>query len=194
MAIAELVHQYGYVAVIIGSLLEGETVLLLAGIAANRDYLSFWAVVLLAFCGGTVGDQVLFQLGRRYGANLLRRFPGIAQRAKPIRRMIERHQVKLIVGVRFMYGLRLVGPFAIGMSDVPLGRFAPLNALGAALWAPLVVGTGYVFGESVSWLVQDLGMYEAIALGVFLALGGAAVYFVRRRQRRARRYGLRTGP
>jgi membrane protein DedA with SNARE-associated domain len=181
--LTELVDQYGYGAVFVGSLLEGETILLLAGIAANRDYLSFWAIVLLACCGGTIGDQVLFQLGRRYGTNLLGRFPGLARRAEPIHRLIERHQIKLIVGVRFMYGLRLVGPFAIGMTDVPLARFAMLNLLGAALWAPLVVGAGYVFGQSISWLVQDLGLYEAIALCALLAFVATA-YFLHRRRRR----------
>ena len=182
MPLAELVDHYGYAAVLVGSLLEGETILLLAGIAANGGYLSFWVIVLLAFCGGTIGDQVLFQLGRRYGMNLLAKFPAMARRAEPIHRLIEHHQTKLIVGVRFMYGLRLVGPFAIGMSAVAVGRFAMLNMLGAALWAPLVVGAGYIFGQSIGWLVKDLGFYEVAALCLAIATVAAA-YFVHRRRR-----------
>lgn len=41
MPLAELVDQYGYAAVFVGSLLEGETILLLAGIAANAGYYRF---------------------------------------------------------------------------------------------------------------------------------------------------------
>ena len=82
-----------------------------------------------------------------------------------------------------MYGLRLIGPFAIGMSDVPATRFALLNMLGAATWAPLVVGVGYLFGYTLNWLIADLGRYEAVVLVAVAALAITA-YFVRRRWRR----------
>jgi len=182
MVIAHLVDQYGYAAVLVGSLLEGETVLLLAGAAVHQGLMSFPAVVALAFCGGTLGDQMLFLLGRRHGQTLLQRFPGLAQRAVPVERLILRHQSALIVGVRFMYGLRLIGPFAIGMSVVDAGRFALLNMLGAAIWAPLIVGLGYVFGRTVQWLIDGLGQFEAIALGAIVALAVVA-YLVQRRRR-----------
>jgi membrane protein DedA with SNARE-associated domain len=183
MDLAALVDQYGYLAVFVGSLLEGETILLLAGIAAHGGYLSFLVVVVVAFCGGTIGDQVLFQLGRRHGTALLVRWPALARRAGLVARLIERHQTALIIGVRFMYGLRLIGPFAIGMSEVTGTRFALLNMLGAAVWAPLVVGAGYLFGHTLSWLIADLGRYEAIALVAVVALAITA-YFVRRHRRR----------
>ena len=172
LPIADLVTHYGYAAVLVGSLLEGETVLLLAGLAASNGHLSFTIVVLLAFCGGTIGDQVLFLLGRRYGSAMLARSPSLATRAEPVKRLIERHQAGLIVGVRFMYGLRLIGPFVIGMSEVRMRKFAVLNMLGAALWAPLIVGIGFVFGQTLSWLIADLGMYEAVALVVVIGAAG----------------------
>ncbi len=177
----ELVDQYGYLAVALGSLLEGETVLLLAGVAIDRGYLSFLPVVLLAFVGGTVGDQVLFMLGRRYGTTLLGRSPKWTLRARPVHALIERHQDALIVGVRFMYGLRLIGPFVIGMGKVSARRFAVLNMLGAAIWAPLVVGVGVFFGQAIGWLIDDLGHYEALALLALVAVC-VAVFMVRQRR------------
>ena len=175
MSLAQLVTQYGYAAVLVGSLLEGETVLLLAGLAAHQGYLSFPLVVALAFCGGTLGDQILFHLGRRHGIALLRRSPTLAARAEPVARLIRRHQVSLIIGVRFMYGLRLIGPLAIGMSDVSATRFALLNMLGAALWAPLVTGVGYLFGQTLRWLITDLEHYEVMALLLIAAVVAAAL-------------------
>jgi membrane protein DedA with SNARE-associated domain len=170
MTLAHLVTEYGYTAVFIGSVLEGETILLLAGMAAHRDYMSYPVIVLLAFIGGTLGDQTLFHIGRRHGAAVLRRYPSLAARAEPVARQIRRHQNWLIVGVRFMYGLRLVGPFAIGMSEVSSLRFALLNVLGAAIWAPLVPGVGYLFGHTLSWLITDLGRYEALGLLLVVAV------------------------
>lgn len=181
MDYAELLAQHGYLAVFLGSLLEGETILLLAGAAAQQGYLSAALVTLLAFVGGTLGDQVLFQVGRRYGTRVIARYPRVAERARPVHRLIERHQNALIVGVRFLYGMRLVGPFAIGMSNVSGLRFALLNLLGAAIWAPLVVGAGALFGGTLAWLVDDLGRVEAIALIAVVALAVGVVLQRRRR-------------
>ncbi|MEJ8823189.1 DedA family protein [Variovorax humicola] len=175
MSLAHLVTEYGYGAVLVGSLLEGETVLLLAGMASHHGYLSFPLVVAIAFCGGTLGDQLLFHMGRRHGAAMLRQFPTLAVRSEPVARLIRRHQNWLIFGVRFMYGLRLVGPVAIGMSEVSAMRFAVLNLIGAAVWALLVTGVGYLFGQTLSWLIADLGRYEALALLAAAAVAGVVL-------------------
>jgi membrane protein DedA with SNARE-associated domain len=174
MPLADLVAQYGYAAVFVGSILEGETILLLAGAAAQKGYLSFAGVAALAFCGGTLGDQILFAIGRRHGVALLRRYPRLAARAEPVQQAIRRHQDLLIIGVRFMYGVRLIGPFVIGMSEVSARRFLPLNLLGAAVWAPLVVGVGYAFGHTLDWLLTGIARFEAVGL-VVLALVAAGI-------------------
>ncbi|MDM0111549.1 DedA family protein [Variovorax sp. J22R133] len=170
MMVAHLVDQYGYAAVFVGSLLEGETVLLLGGVAAHHGYLSFAVVVLLAFCGGTLGDQILFQMGRHFGTRLLKRSPSLAARSRTVLGVIQRYEAPFIVGVRFMYGLRLIGPFAIGMSKVSSVRFALLNMLGAAIWAPLIVTLGYLFGHALRWLFSDLDRYEGLAMLLVIGL------------------------
>ena len=177
VTLADLIAQYGYGAVFIGSLLEGETILLLAGAAARKGYLSYAAIVAIAFVGGSLGDQILFAVGRRHGEQLLRRYPYLAARAAPVQGLIRRHQNWLIVGVRFMYGVRLIGPLVIGMSNVPARRFVPLNLLGAAIWAPLVVGAGYLFAHALDWLFAGVARFETIALGVLVVAAiGAAVF------------------
>lgn len=164
MTLTQLVAQYGYLAVFVGALLEGETVLVLAGFAAHQGYLSFPWVVVLALCGGTLGDQTFFFLGRRYGAALLSRFPRWNPDAQRVQRLLLRFHAALIIGVRFMYGLRVVGPIAIGMSGVPVWRFAVFNLIGAVLWAVLVAGVGFLFGHTLQWLFADIKRYEEGAL------------------------------
>lgn len=183
MTLVDVVADYGYLAVFAGSLLEGETILLLAGAACQQGLLSFPVVVALAFVAGTLGDQILFAVGRRYGVALLRRYPRFEARAAKAQGLIRRHQNALIVGVRFMYGLRLIGPVAIGMSAVPAQRFLWLNLLGAAVWAPLVVGVGYLFGHTLDWLFKGIERFEMLGLGA-LAAGACALLLVRAGRRR----------
>ena len=74
MDINHYVAQYGYAALIIGSLAEGETITLLGGVAAHQGVLKFPLVVLSVALGGMIGDQLLYLLGRRFGGKILRRF------------------------------------------------------------------------------------------------------------------------
>jgi membrane protein DedA with SNARE-associated domain len=167
---AQFLSDYGYVALAIGCILEGETLLLLAGVAAHAGLLSMPLVVAVAFVFGTIGDQIYFFVGRRYGDKVLGRWPHFEKPAARVHRLIERHADALIVGVRFMYGLRLIGPVVIGMSAVPAVRFVVFNMIGAAVWAVVVAGAGYFFGHAIDWLLTDLEAFEKVALVCVLAV------------------------
>ncbi len=52
MDINNLIEQYGYVTLLLGSLAEGETVTLLGGVAAHEGLLRFPLVVLVVALGG----------------------------------------------------------------------------------------------------------------------------------------------
>lgn len=183
MSLNEILSQYGYFAVLIGSMLEGETVLTLAGYFVHQGYMSYPLTVACAAVGGTVGDQIFFFLGRRYGHQIVARFPKLDAPVKRVNGLIEKHHVSLIFGVRFMYGLRIAGPIAIGMSNVSIHRFVLLNALGAIVWATLIVTIGYVFGQTLQWLFDDLKQYEEIAL-VLVVVIIVAVILIRRRRKK----------
>ena len=170
MSFTRLLTDYGYLAVFAGCLLEGETILLLAGFAAHQGHLSLPLVLTIAFIGGALGDQVFYWAGRAWGTSLLGRIPGFHARAARVIALLKRHDALLIVGIRFMYGVRIAGPIAIGMSDVPARRFLMFNLIGAAIWAFIIPGLGYMFGHTLKWLVVDLARYEVIALGVIVTL------------------------
>lgn len=174
MPITQLVIDYGYLAVFIGCLLEGETLLVMAGFAAHQGHLSLAVVIAIAFVAGALGDQICFWIGRAWGPVLLARHPRYGKRAEKIAGLLRRHDAKLIVGIRFMYGLRLLGPVMIGASRIPPARFTALNLLGAAIWAPLVAGAGYLFGHALERLLGDLERFEGV---VFVLIGvGLGVY------------------
>lgn len=68
MTIADFLSHYGYLALLIGTFLEGETILVLGGLAAHQGYLDLAGVILAAFAGSLMGDQFFFLLGRRRSA------------------------------------------------------------------------------------------------------------------------------
>lgn len=179
-----LIDAYGYLAVLVGAFLEGETVLALAGLAAHRGYLDFYTVVAIATIAGFAGDQFFFFLGRRQGARILARFPSAEARALRFDALLARWHAPLIVAVRFMYGFRVLGPILLGMGRVAPWKFMVFNFIGAAIWAPLIAGVGYVFGSAVESALAEVDGYE---MWLFAAVSAAGVLvFLARRLRKKR--------
>jgi membrane protein DedA with SNARE-associated domain len=184
--VAQLLQQYGYLAVLIGAVLEGETILLIAGFAAHRGYLNIGAVVAVAAAGGFAGDQAFYWLGRLRGNAVIARWPKLQLRARKVQALLARHHSWIIVGIRFMYGLRVAGPVLIGMSGVPPLRFAAFNLLGAILWAGLIGGAGYLFGQAVELMLGHVRRYEELALAALVAVGVAFWLYQRARAKKQR--------
>lgn len=185
----EFIATWGYLALLAGSLLEGETLLLIAGMAAHQGHLSFPLVLLVAFVGGTVGDQVFFWIGRTWGAELLLRLPLFRARALRVAAMMQRWDAALVIAIRFLYGLRIAGPIAMGALGFSPRRFALYNAIGAALWAVAIGSLGYLLGHSLEAVLGDLARYETAALwGVVLAAGSVATVKCALRISRAARH------
>ncbi|HUQ29221.1 MAG TPA: DedA family protein [Usitatibacter sp.] len=184
MDLAGLIDSYGYLAVFLGAFLEGETILALAGLAAYRGYLDLYKVIAVAMLAGFLGDQFFFFLGRFKGNKVLARFPKMKRRAQRFDALLSRWHAPLIVGIRFMYGFRIVGPILLGMGRVPAWKFMLYNFIGAAIWAPLIAGIGYFFGTVLKTALGHLKRYELWIFGAILLVGIAfAIYHHFRAQR-----------
>ncbi|EBA5069920.1 DedA family protein [Salmonella enterica subsp. enterica serovar Moero] len=177
MDINTLITHYGYAALVIGSMAEGETVTLLGGIAAHQGLLKFPLVAAAVALGGMMGDQLLYLLGRCYGGKILRRFPRYHTKIRRAQKMIQRHPYLFVIGTRFMYGFRVVGPLLIGASRLPPKIFLPLNIIGALVWALLFTTLGYLGGEVIAPWLHDLDQH--LRHGVWLILAIVLVVGVR---------------
>jgi len=181
-----IIGSYGYIALLAGTFLEGETILILAGFAAHLGYLHLPWVILVAFLGTLSGDQLFFYLGRRQSRFVLDKHPAWQRRLDRVERLFERYQTLLILGFRFLYGLRTVTPFVLGRSGVAPGYFFVLNTVGALVWS-LVVGIGgYLFGNLLKIIMGDIKRYELEAFGAIAIIGGLiwGIYFYRSRRKK----------
>jgi len=118
--------NYGYLAILIGSMVEGEIILVLGGLAAYSGYLSLPWVIGIAFFGTFVADQIYFFLGRWHSPRILAARPSWKLRMNKAERLFRRFRTPLILIFRFLYGIRAVLVFVIGMSSInpmePIGN------------------------------------------------------------------------
>lgn len=180
-----LLATYGYWAVFIGCVMEGETILILGGMAAHQHLLKLWPVIAWASAGGMLGDQLLFWSGRYFGSRLLPRLKRQQAQIKRVSGLIARYPSMSVFSVRFLYGMRLVGPMVIGASGLSPLRFSLWNMLGAMVWATLFVSGGYWAGEALQQLFGDIRPYRLpIALGVVVVVAVVAVIVHLRNKRK----------
>lgn len=177
----QFLENYGYFALFVGSLLEGETILAFAGYAAHLGWMSFPMVVIVAAVGGFLGDQCFFFLGRRYGDRLLGRFPKLAAKAPRVKALLCRWDAPLVVMIRFMYGLRIAGPIIIGSCGISAWRLAFFNFIGALIWAPAVATAGYLAGHAVQRILRDI--HEAQTVLILIVVSALVIGWLIYRRR-----------
>jgi membrane protein DedA with SNARE-associated domain len=178
MPIEHLISRFGYPALLVGLLVEGETVLVLAAFMAHRGYLDLPLVILIGCLVSFASDQFFFWLGRLKGVQFLEKRPAWLPRVEKAKTLLGRNSNLLFVGVRFMYGLRTVLPFVLGMSNFDPRRFAILNFMGALLWAIIFGIAGYLFGHLMELVLRDVSRYEQWIL-LFILIPGVLIWFFR---------------
>ncbi len=170
MSLEELLQSWGYVAILIGTFLEGETIVIFAGVFASQGMMSLPWVFTFALFGTFFGDQVYFTIGKRWGSRLLYSHPTLKRKTRSVFRLLKKYETGFILSFRFVYGLRNVSPFVIGMNGISHPRFAALNFIAAFVWATIFAGGGYVLGKTLESFIGRL--HGVILLGIlgFVAL------------------------
>lgn len=177
MSAEQLITHYGYIAILLGTFLEGETILVIAGYLAHRDYLELPFVITAAFAGTFLGDQLYFYIGHFKGQDFINKKPAWKLKSARVFGLLDRHQTLLILGFRFIYGIRTVTPFILGSSGISPLRFFLLNFCGALTWAIVIGSLGYYFGQVLEFFIGRIKSYEKwVVIG--LILFGAVVWLI----------------
>ncbi len=176
----EFIETWGYIAVFLGSLVEGESVIFVAGFLAHEGYLSLPKIIIVSFVGTLIADLVLYQVGRHYGNHFIDKFPSIRLKAYKAFHLLKKYDTLFILSFRFIYGIRIISPIIIGSSGVEIKRFTILNLVAAVIWSVGSCVAAYYFAHLI---MDQLHLLPKIILGLAL-IGGGIGYFVFRRRKK----------
>jgi membrane protein DedA with SNARE-associated domain len=155
--------KYGYLVVFIYSLGGGMVALIAAGVLSFMGKMDISLSILTAFIANFIGDSLIFYMSRYHKHEMMEQLRKHRRKLAFSHLLIKRHGSWIIVMKKFIYGLKTLVTFAIGLTKYSFWKFSGYNALGSAIWAIVVGGLSYLFGGA---LVEG---YKIIADKPYLA-------------------------
>jgi membrane protein DedA with SNARE-associated domain len=192
-SLEHFIRAYGVAAVMaivaleaLGAPLPGETLLIFAAVLAGRGDMSLPALLISAWVGSVLGDNVGYWIGRKLGRAAVARYGAriglTAARFAAVEAMFARYGATTVAFARFVDVLRQLNGVVAGTLGMAWRRFLLFNALGAALWVGLWVLGAFYLGEHMSTIML-LARRAGVVAGVMaaVALFVAIVFLLRRR-------------
>lgn len=167
-----------------------DATLILCGFLISQKAVTPLHSLLTVYAGILLGDMVIFSFGRKYGRKIVthRRFHALISpgRLQQLEDTFKRRGVLFILFGRHIIGLRAQIFLAAGVMRMALPKFLLADAVSALLTITLMVGAGYLGGNSLTAVRRGVLRTEhvAAAAAVIVLLGYLAFKYIRRRKER----------
>ncbi len=173
----QLIQQYGYLAILLGTLLEGEIFLALGGVFARQGLMNMWGVIAMAIAGSFLSHSLMYGLGRWQGLTVVQRFPKLQAGYPKAYALAQRFGPACIFIVQFLYGMRLVTCLVLGTLRLRTGPFIVWQLVSCTVWALGMAVAGYIFGAAIQYLVSRLEILLTVVIAVGIGLVVAYRWF-----------------
>jgi membrane protein DedA with SNARE-associated domain len=165
-----LIQKYGYLAILLGTLAEGEIFLALGGVFARQGLMNMWGVIIMAIAGSFLSHSLMYFLGRWRGLAVVQRFPRLQCGYPKAQALAQRFGPACILIVQFLYGMRLVTCLVLGTLRLKTVPFVLWQLLACSIWALGMAAAGYIFGTAIQYLVSRLEIFLTVTVAAVIAL------------------------
>ena len=155
---------------LIGFFLPGDSMLFTAGllVATGTIQVNIWVLTALIIVAAIVGNQVGYLIGSKAGPALFNR-PNSKlfkrENVESAHAFFEKHGGKALILARFVPIIRTFVPVIVGVAQMSKRKFFTYNVIGAVLWGGGVTLLGYLLGDKVPWVKDNLDIiFIAIVL------------------------------
>jgi membrane-associated protein len=163
--------------------LPGDSLIFAVGaITAAGGPISIPLILLLLYLAAVSGDTVNYHIGHLLREKVRKREHLALIKMEYIDRtqaFFERNGGKTITIARFIPIIRTFAPFVAGVGEMPYKKFLGYNVAGGILWATLLFGIGYFFGNISA--VKNHFSLVVIAI-IILSVLPAVVAFIKNKR------------
>ncbi|MEK7555386.1 MAG: hypothetical protein AAB516_01030 [Patescibacteria group bacterium] len=174
MDFSETHRILAYLIIFIGILIEGEIVLVLAGVLSRNGYLDFFDIIFFSFIAAVIHDLIYWGIGRkiaaRFGGNAAPKGKFLFFKLEKIIGFLEslkRGNGLYIFISKFVWNLNRVVLVASGYMKTPFKKLLSYSVPASLIWSITFVSLGYIFAHKTNILHQDIKT-AAIFISVFI--------------------------
>jgi membrane protein DedA with SNARE-associated domain len=151
-----------------------DTTLILAGFLIAQGVTRVLPTLLVVYAGLLITDFSLYLAGKKYGRQVIehRRLQKIISHDKlcMLEEKFKRWGVLVVFFGRHLLGVRAQVFLVAGVMRMPAIKFLTADAASAILTVTLMVGIGYLGGNSMEVLKKDIGRIEHVAVVLLVML------------------------
>ncbi len=169
-SLEHFLQHYGYIAVFIGTFLEGEIFLLIVGFFIKLKMLNPVVSLISAMSGAFLHEIIYFLLGRWKGREFLLGNIYTRKKYRKAKQLVEKYGILSIFIIRFLYGMRIVPMVLMGATGFGMFKFIFFNLISLFFWAVIYLSIGYFFGKAAEHIFGEVKEYYFIAVGFLFVL------------------------
>lgn len=174
---------------LIGFFLPGDSMLFTAGLLVATGTIKFniWALAALIIVSAILGNQAGYLIGSKAGHALFNKPNSKLFKREHVENahaFFEKHGGKALILARFVPIIRTFVPVIVGVAQMSKRKFFLYNVVGAVLWGGGVTLLGYLLGDTVPWVRDNLDIiFIAIVLVSVIPIAIEVIRgFIARRQ------------
>lgn len=175
-----LYETCGYLASFLGTLIEGEMLLITSVVSAKLGYFNLYGGLLAAFFGAFLRDSIQFLIVKKQGQKILNKKPTLQAKLDNASGWFNKNPFLYMTIYRLAYGFGSVIIMLSGLKNVSYARFALHSAIGVALWTAIIGGLGYFCADLMIEKLTFLGDHSLETIGVLAAIGLLYWFFFKR--------------
>jgi membrane protein DedA with SNARE-associated domain len=184
--LVDTIFEWGYIGIFIMMTIESsfipfpsEIVLVPAGYLASKGEMSVSLIMLTALAGALLGALINYYLAYSMGRKFLLRYGEYFFIKKSTLLKMEEYfckhgHISTFTG-RLIPGVRQLISIPAGLAKMNITQFSLFTALGAAIWAFILIMLGYFIGENEA-LIKIYLQQITITVIIFLVVVGVIYY------------------
>ncbi|MCX6785168.1 MAG: DedA family protein [Candidatus Komeilibacteria bacterium] len=165
-----------YGVIFLGLALEGEIVLIAAGLLVYFGLVNYFLVLITVFLGAWLGDMVWYWAGKTFGSRYFEKHQRWLFLTKKRWLMLQKHFVfgnsqRTIFFSKFSYGINHAIIVVAGASGMSRRKFIKVDAYATLAWAIIILGLVQFLGQSFDYiqrLTKNVGLAVAVVVIIFV--------------------------
>ncbi len=196
--IIDIMNKFGYLGISLLIAIENlfppipsEVILTFGGVLTTqpKSNLNVFGVIIAATIGSVIGAIILYGVGRILSAERLGKIlDGKIGRILHFKKedvfkacdWFNKHGKKTVFLCRCVPVVRSLISIPAGMANMKFGIFLLLTTVGSLIWNTVLVNLGVLAGNSWEKIVEGVGVYQTITIGVLAVIAiGIVVLYIR---------------